>query len=294
MRGKSKSTLAIEEAIDEIVGERAPITVRGVCYALFVKGLIDSMNVNNTGRISRVMTAMRECGDLDWQLIVDGTRSVDRARTWRDTSSLIRAATAQYRRDYWQDQPALVEVWSEKSTVAGVLQRVLEEYGCTFRVMKGFGSYTSVRQGAEDSLAGCEDQDHIVLYLGDFDPSGLWMSEEDLPQRLERYGSQWRFQRIAIMPEDTESLPSFDVGTKSGDARYSWYVRQYGHRAWELDAMDPNDLRERVESEIKSRLDMNLWKHAIKIERAEIESMKDFQATWEQMKTSRDLLHGGA
>jgi hypothetical protein len=32
-RGKSKSTLITEQAIVEIVDERAPITVRGVCYA---------------------------------------------------------------------------------------------------------------------------------------------------------------------------------------------------------------------------------------------------------------------
>ena len=47
-----------------------------------------------------------------------------------------------YRRDYWNQQPVRVEVWSEKGTVRGVLQPVLDEYGVGFRVMHGFGSAT--------------------------------------------------------------------------------------------------------------------------------------------------------
>jgi hypothetical protein len=76
MRGKSKSIIAMEIAILEIVQERAPITVRGVAYALFTRGLIDSMATNNTAKVSRIMTAMRETDVLDWTQIVDGSRAV--------------------------------------------------------------------------------------------------------------------------------------------------------------------------------------------------------------------------
>ena len=48
MRGKAQATLALEQAILDIVEERAPITVRGVCYALFVRELIPSMDVGQT------------------------------------------------------------------------------------------------------------------------------------------------------------------------------------------------------------------------------------------------------
>lgn len=42
-RGKSARTLRTEAAIFQVVEERAPLTVRGVCYALFTLGLIPSM-----------------------------------------------------------------------------------------------------------------------------------------------------------------------------------------------------------------------------------------------------------
>ena len=42
-------------------------------------------------------------------------------------------------------------------------------------------------------------------------------------------------------------LPSFPASDKKKDPRYKWFVRNYGNRCWELDAMDPNDLRACVE-----------------------------------------------
>lgn len=282
-RGRSKSTVALELAVHEIVRERAPITVRGVAYALFVRGLINSMAKNETARVSRVMTDMRERDDLDWTLIVDGSRTVDRANWWANPDAIINAAVCGYRRDYWQDQPIVIEVWSEKSTVHGILQPVLDEFGVTFRVVKGFGSFTSLRGAAADSESIPIDRDAVVLYLGDFDPSGLYMSEVDVPTRLARYGARWRFVRIAVLGDDTPSLPSFEVETKRSDPRHDWYVRRYGNKCWELDAMDPNDLRARVWQQIETRLDLPAWEHAKAIEAAEVESMRDFHATWRGM-----------
>ena len=37
-----------------------------------------------------------------------------------------------HRRNNWQEQPTIAEVWSEKSTVAGILAPVLDELGVTF------------------------------------------------------------------------------------------------------------------------------------------------------------------
>lgn len=279
-RGKAKSTIVFENAILDIVAERAPITVRGVAYALFTRELIDSMSVNSTSKVSRVMTEMRECGALDWTQIVDGSRAVDRITSWNNPSQIIAAAVRGYRRDYWQEQPCLIEVWSEKSTVAGVLAPVLDEFGVTFRVQKGFGSFTSVRQAAADSLDVPDHQNPVALYIGDRDPSGMCMSELDLPARLKRYGSKWQFQRIAVLESDTPHLPSFDASTKSADSNYEWFVENFGSKCWELDAIDPNDLRQRVREQIVTRLNLLAWEHAKRIEEVEVASMQDFHHAW--------------
>lgn len=272
-RGRNKTTLALESVILDIVDERHPITVRGIGYALFTQELIKGMSKNELSRLSRITTDMRERGDLEWTRIVDDSRSVDRVSGWSSPERMLDIMVRGYRRDYWQDQPTLVEVWSEKSTIQGVLAPVLDEYGVTFRVMRGFASYTSVRQAAEDSLVIPDGRKGVVLYIGDWDPSGLYMSELDLPQRLARYGSQWSFERIAILESDTKSLPSFDAATKKSDVRFDWYVKRYGTKCWELDAMNPNDLRDRVREQIESRLDLVAWEHAKRIEQVQRESL---------------------
>lgn len=272
-RGPNKETVALEDAIVRIVDERNPITVRGVCYALFTENMIESMAEKFTAKISRIMTDMREHGRLDWHLIVDGSRAINRAHSWKNPEGLIKAAVSQYRRNNWQDQPSLVEVWSEKSTIEGVLSPVLNEYGVTFRVMKGFSSFTSLRQAAEDSIFIQEGQQGVALYLGDWDPSGLSMSERDIPERLDRYGSRWSFERIAVTQTDTEDLPSFDLNTKAKDPRAPWFRENFGARCYEIDAINPNDLRGRVREQIASRLNLLKWEQSLRIEAAEVESL---------------------
>ncbi len=282
-RGKSAATQQLEQAIQHIVDERAPITVRGVCYALFTRGLLPDMSTNSTGRISRVMTEMRETGALEWTLIVDASRAVERSSLWSDPNQIINAAVKSYRRNNWQDQPVLVEVWSEKATVQGVLAGVLDELGVAFRVMKGFGSFTAVRQAAEDSLDGTKPA--VALYIGDWDPSGLYMSEVDLPRRLERYGSAWSFERIALVHDDLAVLPYFATDTKHCDARLQWFLEHTSAdptRCWELDAMDPNALRERVRTAILNYMDMDAWHRALEVEAAEKESMQVFHGQWQR------------
>ncbi len=274
-RGRSKSTLALESVILDIVEERHPITVRGIGYALFTRELIKSMSKNEISRISRITTDMRESGIMDWTHIVDDSRSVDRANGWSNPVRMLEVMTRGYRRDRWQDQPTLIEVWSEKSTIQGVIAPVLDEYGVTFRVMKGFASYTCLRQAAEDSIEIPEGRRGVVLYVGDWDPSGLYMSEMDLPQRLSRYGSQWSFERVALIESDTKNLPSFDVETKKEDPRMPWFANRYGKKCWELDAMNPNDLRERLKEQIETRLDLLAWEHARRIEEIQRESLHE-------------------
>jgi hypothetical protein len=282
MRGKAQATLEMEQAILDIVEERAPITVRGVCYALFVQKLIPSMEVKHTAKISRIMTRMRVDDDLDWQLIVDGSRSAQRVTLWNDPDEIIRDSVANYRRDNWQEQPKLVEVWSEKSTVEGILEPVLNEFGVTFRVMKGFTSFTAAKQACVDSqTAAANAQQLVALYIGDWDPSGLFMSEVDLPKRLGEYDGDVELQRIAILRGDIERLPHFNVTTKRGDPRYRWFRSNYGQRCWELDALDPRTLRGRVRTAIASHIDRDLWNQSAVVEKAEIESMERFHAAWQ-------------
>lgn len=276
-RGVHEHTRRIERCvIEELAPLTAPASVRAYAYQLFNRKLIPNMSKGATNRVSLIIKRLRELGWLDWMDVVDETRKPERISQWSDPESLVRTAVAQYRRDNWRDQDVRVEVWAEKGTVRGTLGPVLDEYGVTFRVMHGYGSATTIHDIAEDTVYN--ETPLIALYIGDWDPSGMHMSEVDLPERLERYDGEAEIVRIALTEEDV-SDPSidalgFDAAEKIKDGRYRWFVERYGHRCWELDAMRPDLLRGRVAQAIESMLDMDAWNHAKAIEAAEVASMR--------------------
>ena len=291
-RGKAHATRKLIEAGREILAEIQPASVRAVCYRLFTSGLIADMGKGSTDKVSRQLVWAREVGIIPWEWIVDETRDAERISTWTDPDAIIRAAVRGYRRNYWQDQAYRVEVWSEKGTVRGTLAPVLHELGVTFRVMHGFASATAVNAIADESLE--DDRPLIALYVGDFDPSGMFMSEADLPERMERYGGEVRLIRIALREHDLPGLPSFDAITKQGDARYRWFLDRFGKQCWELDAMSPVLLRERVRDEIQEYIDRDAWDRAVEVEAAEVESMRDFHDRWKQSISGQAGKYPGA
>lgn len=269
--------------------------VRGIAYKLFAAGLITSMAKAQTDKVSRILTDARARGEIPWKWIVDETRNAERARRWSSPDAVIAFAVNGYRRDYWQNQPRWIEVWTEKGTVRGVLAPVLEEYGLTLRVMHGYTSATAVNDVAAESRRA--DKPLEVLYVGDWDPSGMHMSEEDLPERIGRYRGRITITRIALSAGDVQfgGLPSFEAATKAKDPRQKWFVFRYGGRCWELDAMDPRTLRERVQQQIEERLDLDAWEHAKAIEAAEVESMHRFHRQWRESisRQAREYRGGG-
>jgi hypothetical protein len=277
-RGKSARSLALVDAASRILSEIHPASVRAVCYRLFAAGLIPSMAKASTARVSKQLTWARERGVIPWNWIVDETREAERVAMWADPTAFIETVQRSYRRDRWRDQPHWLEVWSEKGTIRGTLAPVLHNYGVTFRVMHGFASSTAVHQIAEETQQATKPL--TILYVGDWDPSGLHMSALDLPSRLARYHSDARLIRLALADEDLATLPSFPVDTKRGDPRYRWFAERFGSTCWELDALSPVLLRDRVERAIVDRLDQAAWDRAGVAESAECESLEGVLKAW--------------
>lgn len=283
-RGKSKASLDLVDAAVKFYELNHPASVRAACYHLFIKKLISAMSTGNTSAVSKLLTWAREQGLLPWEHVVDETREAETIASWTNPEAIIRSAVNQYRKNYWQDQPRWIEVWSEKGTVRGTLAPVLKEYGLTFRVMHGYASATALHGIAAETTES--DKPLTILYCGDWDPSGLHMSEIDLPRRLERYDGEATIKRIALTAGDVSAgteLPSFEVESKHKDPRYKWFTERYGRRCWELDALAPIVLRNRVEAEIRALLDHDAWNHAKEIEAAEVKSMSGFLDTWKSI-----------
>jgi len=271
-RGKSKQTLALIGECYKILEDLQPTTVRGVCYQLFIRELIPRMIKKETNKISKLLRGAREDGLIPWEWLVDETRAPETVSQWLDPADYADCFVTGYRKNFWQYQPERLEVWSEKGTIRGVLGPILDKYAVTLRVNHGYVSSTSAHDIALQNFGSIP---LIALYSGDWDPSGLDMSE-DLPRRIERYGGNVEVIRIALTEADTRSgLPPFLAETKILDPRHKWFVQNYGETCWELDALPADRLRARLEGHILAHLDKVAWDRCKIAEAAERDSIAE-------------------
>lgn len=221
-RGLAKKTLELRDLCHHMLEEIHPATVRAVCYRLFVLKAIPDMSTRSTAKISRVLTGAREDGVIPWAWIVDETRNLEKVAQWDDPAAFAQTVKRSYRRDLWAEQPQRVEIWSEKGTMRGTLGPVLDEWGVGFRVMHGFTSATVMNDIAEVTRRG--DAPLRVFYIGDWDPSGMHMSEQDIPERLTNYRAWVQLSRLALTAEDLKrpdmAATSFPATDKTKDPRY--------------------------------------------------------------------------
>jgi hypothetical protein len=277
VRGMAQRSLDLIAAMFDIAEAAQPITGRGVGYKLFVADLIESMSKNDMKRVYRLLKEAREQGIIPWEWIVDEDGDDEGVPSWDDPADFANCVGKQYRRDFWNQQPVRVVVWSEKGTVRGVLRPMLDQYGVRFRRVGGFASSGKAHSIAEDN----DGRPLIIIYVGDYDPSGLYMSECDLPNRMKKYeGHHVEIRRIAVTPEQTISLPSFPASDKRKDTRYKWFTQNFGDRCWELDALDPNVLRDLVEREIKSLIEPDAWQRCELVNAAERDSLHQVLTNW--------------
>jgi hypothetical protein len=271
-RGMAQRSLDLIEAMYAKAEAAHPITGRGIGYKLFTAGLIPSMARPEMQRVYRLLKEARERGHIPWGWIVDETRAIERTPTWANPVAFARCVARSYRRDFRDQQPVRCEVWSEKGTMRGVLGPVLDHYAVGFRVMHGFSGATTVYDVSQDD----DGRSLVALYVGD-----MFMSEEDLPKRLSDYGGNHiTVRRIALTREHVSELPSFPATDKRKDPRYKWFRANYGDSCWELDAMDPNDLRDCVEEAIQDLVEPVAWKRCEEVNEAEQEPLKTILKQW--------------
>lgn len=141
------------------------------------------------------------------------------------------------------------------------------------RALRGFNSTTNAHQIAElfrdKNAAG---KQIVVLYLGDWDPSGEAI-EKDVQRRVLSYHSGlFRITRLAIHRADIRKFQLPPLRVKVADPRSSAFIRRHGRNAVELDALPPTELRTRIDRAIKELLNMEVWGRALTLEKAQRET----------------------
>jgi hypothetical protein len=192
------------------------------------------------------------------------------------------------------DQPYLVEVWVEKSTMDDVLLPLCEALRVNFVTSVGFQSITSaIRLLQRASALVHLGRPTRIFYISDFDPAGDGMPvavARQLEFWLQEYapGADIKLTPLGLIRDQviTYQLPRIPI--KDSDARKARFEERYGGGAVELDALEalyPGELARLVREAVEPYRDLGL---ADRLAEVATEAQEMAEQAWdEQMAPHR-------
>ena len=215
------------------------------------------------GTIGTLLKWLRIGEDIPWESIVDDQRVLTDKIGFGDPEEFIRQEMYYflngYKRCLAKKQKYHIEVWMEKATLMHIVKPITDKYCRRLMSCKGYNSVTFQNGFYNRALEAISlDQTPVVLYFGDWDPSGvnmLYASAQTLIDEMGLWGTH--FYRCGINPEHFNSIQADPVPVKPSDSRAKKFIEKYGATASELDAFEPEDLQALVEDSIKKFTDLD-------------------------------------
>ena len=187
-----------------------------------------------------------------------------------------------YTRRIWESQPQKVVVCLEKDALAEFVRSITTRYRVPLIITRGYSSFTTLW---EDIILEEFDSSKrlVILILSDLDPSGEDIVR-DIEDRTQHYvGISWlakageeakaiRIKKVALTEEQVKeyNLLRNPLASKKRDPRSKRYRKEHGEAAYELDALDPLELRRLIEKAIVDEiLDKEAFFRALEREKEE-------------------------
>lgn len=248
------------------------LTVRQLYYQLVARDVIPN-DLNSYKRTAAIINDAKLAGLIDWDAIEDRTRDFIVRSRWNSVSSILDSCVGSFHMNMWQEQEYQVYVVVEKEALVGVLERTCNTYDVPLLAARGYPSSSVLYDFAQSHIIHKSmHKQHIIIHLGDHDPSGIDMTR-DLTERLNLLCGgpvNLAVERIALNYDQIEELRPPKNPAKDTDSRFESYRKKFGSSSWELDALSPQFLNDLVESKINEFIDFDEWD----LRKSEISSKK--------------------
>jgi hypothetical protein len=232
----------------KIVADMRPMTVRQVFYQAPVRDLIEKSEAGYW-QVQVDLVQMRRAGYLPHGWLADNTRWQRKPQTFRNVAAALEHTAEFYRRDLWADADKYVEIWLEKDALSGVVYPITAEYHVPLMVARGYASLSFLHEAAE--YINDLDVPAYIYHLGDFDPSGVNAGEAiEATLREMAPDAEIYFERLAVTPEQITQWELPSRPTRKSDSR----AKRFGPISVELDAIEPDRLRDLVYTAIERHL----------------------------------------
>lgn len=261
--------IQINSIIEEYQQDNYVLTLRQLYYQLVSRDIIPNKQAEYA-KLSTLLKEGRMAGIVDWDAIEDRLRKPDKPSSFDGPEDILRAAINQYALPRQDGQHTYVEVWVEKDALSGVLKRITEKYHIPILVNRGYSSASAMFDSYQRfKKAYSKGQDVKILYLGDFDPSGIDMIRDIKDRTLqfimgdfgwecsETSASNFGFSvlAIALTLEQIKQYNPPPNPAKVSDPRAKDFIKQFGRTSWEVDALRPDVLNNLLEQAILDSID---------------------------------------
>lgn len=170
-----------------------------------------------------------------------------------------------------------------------MLKPVADKYHIYFGYNKGYSGASAMYDLAKRLKEKLDEEKRlVVLYFGDHDPSGLDMVR-DIRERLTEFLTKgeagfepdYVTDMLEVIPValTTEQVKKYNPPpnpAKFSDPRAAKYVRIHGKVSWELDSLNPLELRKLAEAAIQEHLNIKKYNAWINKEIKESQALKEF------------------
>jgi hypothetical protein len=250
-----------------------PVTARQLFYAATVAGLIDKTEAGYS-KVQTQVLALRRTGRMPYRCIADATRYMRKEPSFDGWQAALRDTALIYRKNLWAHSETEVEIWLEKSALAGVLMPVTAEYDVPLMPTGGYTSETFAHS-AVARLAGSGKR--LVVYaLYDFDRSGQDASRS-LQEKVERFGRDYgvnvTFEALGLSEAQVVAM---NLPTRPAKRNTTADQRWPHDFAAELDAIPPDTLRAMVKAAVERHLPAGELAYLKEVEAAERETLLHF------------------
>jgi 5S rRNA maturation endonuclease (ribonuclease M5) len=276
-------TKYLEAILEVLKTQTGQLTDRQIHYRLVAKGFYANTR-SSYNHLTKVLKDERINGAIPWERIVDSSKPMflraqderedfsaqDKFENAKETydSAEETFRDADFYSSFWSGQPEYVEVWVEKDALARILKEITDAYMVSLLVCKGYQSITNEKNRSEyyhniEHVTQHQIEDlHqdarkvTIIYFGDYDPRG-----ENIPEVIKRdfarLGYTATLDKVALTPAQIEQYHLLAAPCKKSDNMANHWIEQHGDVSYELDALEPNVLRQIVKQNIEAHIDQD-------------------------------------
>jgi hypothetical protein len=263
---------ALEDEIFDVVRRTLNIekiaTVMHLFYKVEGAGLVSKVD-GYEKYVQPLVLRWRREGLIGWHEVIDPTRERPMNIHFEGLDDYKYTVLNAYKLDYWKTQPTLVEAWTEKAAMVGILEHIVEKMGLKnlpVVALRGHASDTMLFEASKIFESAVQSGRNVkIIYLGDLDLSGVTIPDKALDKLAAQFGIQVDFERLAVNPEDIDKFGLQTRDLKATDNQLPKFKAKYRiNYGCEIDTLDIPILQQKITDAVinDSVMDFDAWNGA--------------------------------